>query len=127
MADEMLDWRMYWGFTCNYITNMRRKMGELYISGKASLACWRAKCGETASLTNLHICTHVHMYIFVHTYCIYAVLFRFHSSPKKLISPVNTAIKRVSPGKKISTGQFLVYELGMSLPSVFEKTAPVPL
>ena len=55
--------------------NLYERIGELYISGKASLTCWRAKYGETASLT-----------ILANLYILYMLLlfFRFQASPKKL-------------------------------------------
>ena len=34
------------------------KLWELYMSGKASLTCWRAKCSETAGLKNYYWLIH---------------------------------------------------------------------
>ena len=35
------------------------KMGELHISGKTSLMCWRTKCGKNNSLRNLYYLIHI--------------------------------------------------------------------
>ena len=54
--------------------NLFGKMEEQGLSGKASMACWRAKYDEKTSLKNFYQLI----------YWIYTVLFRFDTSPTKV-------------------------------------------
>ena len=49
------------------------RLGELYMSGKASLTCWRGKCGKKASLKNFTIWYILHICCFFSDYCFFIV------------------------------------------------------